>query len=131
MESVLVGRMSLIGVYPPTDLIAAALDTFEEKWAGRYAFFAPDWREAWQDVIPFSAFDPSHPQDHLYDERFEKPEPRDPQMDQNVRIFARSGGREKAHLSFHPQLRDRWQKCQRLFAARNQFTNMFEEGFNE
>jgi putative transposase len=35
------------------------LDTFEEKWAGKYASIAPAWRRAWQEVIPFFAFDPA------------------------------------------------------------------------
>ena len=38
---------------------AARLDAFEEKWAGKYASIAPAWRRAWQEVIPFFAFDPA------------------------------------------------------------------------
>lgn len=40
------------------DQAADELDAFEEKWAGKYASIAPAWRRAWQDVIPFFAFDP-------------------------------------------------------------------------
>jgi len=40
------------------DLAAAELDAFEEKRAGKYASTAPAWRRAWQEVIPFFAFDP-------------------------------------------------------------------------
>jgi len=61
----------------------AALDAFEEKWPRKYASVAPAWRRAWQEVIPFFAFDPLFatidppdqsldaptPQDHLHDER--------------------------------------------------------------
>jgi hypothetical protein len=41
------------------DPAAAELDAFEEKWAGKYASLAPAWRRAWQEVIPFFAFDPA------------------------------------------------------------------------
>ena len=37
----------------------AGLDAFEEKWAGKYASIAPAWRRAWQEAIPFLAFDPA------------------------------------------------------------------------
>lgn len=43
---------------PTADLAEAALDAFEEKWAGKYASIAPAWRQAWQEVIPLFAFDP-------------------------------------------------------------------------
>jgi len=35
------------------------LDALEEKWADKYASIAPAWRRAWQEVIPFFAFDPA------------------------------------------------------------------------
>lgn len=38
---------------------AAELDVFEKKWAGKYASIAPAWRRAWQEVVPFFAFDPA------------------------------------------------------------------------
>jgi transposase-like protein len=41
------------------DQAAARLDAFEEEWAGKYASIAPAWRRAWQEVIPFCAFDPA------------------------------------------------------------------------
>lgn len=41
------------------DQAADDLDTFEEKWAGKYASIALEWRRAWQDVIPFFAFVPA------------------------------------------------------------------------
>lgn len=41
------------------DQAAVALDSFEEKWAGKYASIAPAWRRAWAEVIPFFAFDPA------------------------------------------------------------------------
>ena len=44
---------------PSTDMAEAELDAFEEKWAGKYASIAPAWHRAWQEVIPFFAFDPA------------------------------------------------------------------------
>lgn len=44
---------------PTADLAEAELDAFEDKWAGKYASIAPAWRRAWQEVIPFFAFDPA------------------------------------------------------------------------
>lgn len=41
------------------DQAAVALEAFEEKWAGKYASIAPAWRRAWNEVIPFFAFDPA------------------------------------------------------------------------
>jgi putative transposase len=41
------------------DAAAVELDAFEEKWAEKYASIAPAWRRAWQEVIPFFAFDPA------------------------------------------------------------------------
>ncbi len=41
------------------DRAAIELDTFEEIWAGKYPSIAPAWRRAWQEVIPFFAFDPA------------------------------------------------------------------------
>ena len=43
----------------PAGIAADELDTFEEKRAGKYAFIAPAWRRAWQEMIPFFAFDPA------------------------------------------------------------------------
>lgn len=41
------------------DMAAAELDAFEERWSGKYASIAPAWRRAWQEVVPFPAFDPA------------------------------------------------------------------------
>jgi transposase-like protein len=41
------------------DQAGLELDAFEEKRAGKYASIAPAWRRAWQEVIPFFAFDPA------------------------------------------------------------------------
>tara|TARA_R110002096_G_scaffold383566_1_gene577414 strand:- start:2001 stop:2372 length:372 start_codon:yes stop_codon:yes gene_type:complete len=44
---------------PTADQAVCNLDAFEEKWTGKCASIAPDWRRAWQEVIPFLAFDPA------------------------------------------------------------------------
>ena len=41
------------------DMAATELDAFEAKWAAKYPSIAPAWRRAWQEVIPFFAFDPT------------------------------------------------------------------------
>src|SRR5690606_40570853 len=41
------------------EMAAMELDCFEAKWADKYASIAPAWRRAWQEVIPFFAFDPA------------------------------------------------------------------------
>ena len=41
------------------DAAAGELNAFEEKWTGKYPSIAPAWRRAWQEVIPFFAFDPA------------------------------------------------------------------------
>lgn len=42
---------------PTAEVAEVALDVFEEKWTGKYACIAPDWRGAWAEVVPFFAFD--------------------------------------------------------------------------
>nr|WP_281179117.1 IS256 family transposase [Roseibaca calidilacus] len=44
---------------PTADMAEAELDASEGKWAGKYASIVPAWRRAWQEVIPFFAFDPA------------------------------------------------------------------------
>ena len=41
------------------DAAAGELNAFEEKWTGKYPSIAPAWRRAWDEVIPFFAFDPA------------------------------------------------------------------------
>mgnify|MGYP000005537510 CR=1 FL=1 len=44
---------------PTADLAKAELDALEEKRAGKYASITTAWHRAWQEVIPFFAFDPA------------------------------------------------------------------------
>ena len=41
---------------PTAEEAARQLDTFEEKWVGKYPSIAPAWRRAWAEVTPFYAF---------------------------------------------------------------------------
>lgn len=80
------------------DMAAAELDAFEGKWARKYVSIAPAWRRAWQEVIPFLAFDPAirkiihiEPLDAIGSspmarERHRKFEPRDPEIHQDPRL---------------------------------------------
>ena len=38
---------------------AAKLDEFEAKWGERYPAIAPNWRRAWEQVVPMFAFPPA------------------------------------------------------------------------
>jgi putative transposase len=70
---------------------AAKLEAFEQKWAGKYASIAPAWRRAWQEVIPFFAFDPAIRKIIYTGGRDREPEPRDPQIHQNARLVPDRG----------------------------------------
>ena len=100
------------------DQAAAELDAFEAKWAGKYASIAPAWRRAWQEVIPFFAFDPAirkiiyttNAIESLNRIRREN-DSRDrfltlliPKIDQNARVIPNRGSRHETDLSGHPQL---------------------------
>jgi transposase-like protein len=51
--------LRLIYSAPTADLAAEELDHFEEKWMDKYPSIAPAWLRAWQEVVPFFAFDPA------------------------------------------------------------------------
>lgn len=48
--------LRLIYEAPNAEEAARQLDTFEDKWSGKYPLIAPAWRRAWTEVIPFYAF---------------------------------------------------------------------------
>ena len=74
------------------DAAAGELNAFEEKWTGKYPSIAPAWRRAWQEVIPFFAFESSDPKDHLHHQCHRKLEPRDSKIDKNTRIVPNRRG---------------------------------------
>jgi hypothetical protein len=117
--------LRLIYGAPTADMAEAELDAFEEKWAGKYASIAPAWRRAWQEMIPFFAFDPAirkiiyttNAIESLNRIRRENTAPHCfltlliPQINQDPRLVPDREGRDEADLSRDPQLRERRQKC--------------------
>ena len=111
------------------DLAAAELDAFEEKWAGKYASIAPAWRRAWQEVIPFFAFDPAIRKIIYTTNAIES-------LNRVIRKPIKTRGsfptEEAATKLIYLAIRN-FQKGGRnfreWFAARNQFAIMFEERF--
>ena len=43
---------------PSEDAAAAALETFAEKWDGKYPAISKSWRSRWNEVIPYMKFSP-------------------------------------------------------------------------
>ncbi len=94
----------------------------------KYASIAPAWRRAWQEVIPFFAFDPAirkiiYPTnaiESLNRRRRENDFPDRflillrPQIKQDLRLVSDRGGRDQAGLPRHPQLRERRPECPRM-----------------
>jgi hypothetical protein len=120
--------LRLIYGAPTADQAAAELDALEKKWAGKYASIAPAWRRAWQEVIPFFAFDPAirkiiyttNAIESLNRIRREN-DSLDrfltlliPQIHQDPRFVPNRGGRDEADLPGHPQLRERRPECPRV-----------------
>ncbi|MBC7284033.1 IS256 family transposase [Hoeflea sp.] len=112
------------------DQAAAELDAFEEKWAGKYASIAPAWRRAWQEVIPFFAFDPAIRKIIYTTNAIES-------LNRVIRKSIKTRGsfptEEAATKLVYLAIRN-FEKGGRTvrewFAARNQFAIMFEERFN-
>jgi hypothetical protein len=123
-RKVVAADLRLIYGAATADLAAAELDAFEEKWAGKYASIAPAWRRAWQEVIPFFAFDPTIRKIIYTTNAIEsmnrirrENDSLDrfltlliPQVDQDAWLVPDRGGRYEADLPRHPQLRKRRQE---------------------
>lgn len=100
------------------DQAAVELDAFEEKWAAKYASIAPAWRRAWQEALPFFAFDPAirtiiyttNAIESLNRIRRENSPPDCfltlliPQIHQNAWVLPDRGSRDQADLPGDPQL---------------------------
>jgi len=112
------------------ELAADELDAFEEKWAGKYPSIAPAWRRAWQEVIPFFAFDPAIRKIIYTTNAIES-------LNRVIRKSIKTRGsfptEEAAIKLIYLAIRN-FEKGGRhvriWFAARNQFAIMFEERFN-
>ena len=109
---------------------AVELDAFEEKWAGKYASIAPAWRRAWQEVIPFFAFDPAIRKTIYTTNALES-------LNRVIRKSIKTRGsfptEEAATKLIYLAIRNfekGGRNVREWFAARNQFAIMFEDRFN-
>ena len=109
---------------------AGELDAFEEKWAGKYASIAPAWRRAWQEVIPFFAFDPAIRKIIYTTNAIES-------LNRVIRKSIKTRGsfptEDAATKLIYLAIRNfekGGRNVREWFAARNQFAIMFEDRFN-
>ncbi len=112
------------------DLAADELDAFEEKRAGKHASIAPAWRRAWQEVIPFPAFEPAIRRIICTTNAMES-------LNRVIRKSIRTRGSfltgEAATRLICPAIRNfekGGRNVREWFAACNQFAIMFDERFN-
>lgn len=109
---------------------AEVLDRFEEKWAGKYPSIAPAWRRAWDEVIPFFAFDPAIRKIIYTTNAIES-------LNRVIRKSIKTRGSfptEEAatkliYLAIRKFEKD-GRKVREWIAARNQFAIMFDDRFN-
>lgn len=109
---------------------ADELDAFEEKWTGKYPSIVPAWRRAWQEVIPFFAFDPAIRKIIYTTNAIES-------LNRVIRKSIKTRGsfptEEAATKLIYLAIRNfekGGRNVREWFAARNQFAIMFEERFN-
>ena len=112
------------------DQAAAELDAFEEKRAGKYASIAPACRRAWQEVIPFFAFDPAIRKIIYTTNAIES-------LNRVIRKSIKTRGsfptEDAATKLIYLAIRNfekGGRNVREWFAARNQFAIMFGERFN-
>ena len=103
---------------PTAEQAARQLDSFEEKWGGKYPSIAPAWRRAWAGVTPFFAFSAAirkiiyttNAVESLNRPRRENSPPDcfpillDAENAENQGIIPNRGGRNEADLPGHPHL---------------------------
>lgn len=129
-RKVVAADLRLIYGAATADQAAAELDAFEEKWAGKYASIAPAWRRAWQEVIPFFAFDPAIRKIIYTTNAIES-------LNRVIRKSIKTRGsfptEEAATKLIYLAIRNfekGGRNVREWFAARNQFAIMFDERFN-
>ena len=112
------------------DLAADALDAFEEKWGSQYPSIAPAWRRAWQEVVPFFAFDPAIRKIIYTTNAIEG-------LNRVIRKTIKTRGsfptEEAATKLIYLAIRNfekGGRNVREWYAARNQFDIMFDERFN-
>ncbi len=112
------------------DLAADALDAFEDKWGEKFPSIAPAWRRAWQQVIPFFAFDPAIRKIIYTTNAIEN-------LNRVIRKSIKTRGSfptdeaatKLIYLAIRKFEKD-GRKVREWFAARNQFAIMYDERFN-
>ena len=122
--------LRLIYSAPIAELAAQELDRFEAKWMEKYPSIAPAWRRAWQEDIPFFAFDPAIRKIIYTTNAIES-------LNRVIRKTIKTRGsvptEDAATKLIYLAIRN-FEKGGRnirdWFAARNQFAIMFEDRFN-
>ncbi|MBS1301719.1 IS256 family transposase, partial [Loktanella sp. SALINAS62] len=115
---------------PTADQAAAELDAFEEKWAGKYASIAPAWRRAWQEVIPFFAFDPAIRKIIYTTNAIESLNRVIRKSIKTRRSFPTEDAATKLIYLAIRNFEKGGRNVREWFAARNHFAIMFEDRFN-
>ncbi len=118
--------LRLIYSTPTADLAAQELDHFEEKWMDKYPSIAP----AWQEVIPFFAFDPAI-QKIIYTTN--AIESLNRVIRKTIKTLGSFPTEEAATKLIYLAIRNfqnGGRNVREWFAARNQFAIMFQERFN-
>ena len=115
---------------PTAEQAGVELDVFEEKWVSKYASIAPAWRRAWQEVIPFFAFDPAIRKIIYTTNAIES-------LNRVIRKSIKTRGsfptEDAATNLIYLAIRNfekGGRNVREWFAARNHFAIMFEERFN-
>jgi len=115
---------------PTAEQAGVELDVFEEKWVSKYASIAPAWRRAWQEVIPFFAFDPAIRKIIYTTNAIES-------LNRVIRKSIKTRGsfptEDAATKLIYLAIRNfekGGRNVREWFAARNHFAIMFEERFN-
>ena len=87
------------------DAALAALEAFEEKWGEQLPVIGQAWRNSWEYITPFLAFEPEVRRVDLHDQRDRSVEPPAPQSDQDQGQLPQRGRRPQAHLPRDPERR--------------------------
>ncbi len=111
-------------------LAAEQLDAFEAEWGQKYPSIGPAWRRAWEEVIPFFAFDPAIRKIIYTTNAIES-------LNRVIRKSIKTRGsfptEEAAIKLIYLAIRNfekGGRNVREWFAARNQFAIMFEQRFN-
>ena len=87
------------------DAALAALEVFEEKWGSQIPVIGQAWRNSWEYITPFLAFEPEVRRVDLHDQRDRSAEPAAPQSDQDQGQLPDRGRRPQARLPRDPERR--------------------------